>query len=131
MAIVPGLTAREGVAGPGLGPFSKVLPSFISVLSGRVRALTREGPPATCQGDWLYKHPRRLGAPRHRSPQLPGHSAAQRVGRRQALQQPLQGQPQEVQLLGGLLELGLSLQRGQGPWGMGRGDTASGHPNGV
>lgn len=69
-----------------------------------------EGLLATCQGGGLHKHPGRLGVPRHSGPQLPGHSATQRVSGRQSLQELPQGQPQEVQFLGGLLELGLSLQ---------------------
>lgn len=80
-------------------------------------ALTWEGLLATCHGGGLHKHPRRLGVPRPSGPQLPGHSAAQRMSGRQTLQQLLQGQPQEVQFLGGLLQLGLSLRSRNGQGG--------------
>lgn len=98
-------------------PFSKVLPHYVSGSSLEGRKSSEVGLLATCHGGGLHKCRWRLGVPRHSSPQLPGHSATQGVGRRQSLQQPLQGQPQEVQLLGGLLELGLSLQRGHQPMG--------------
>lgn len=98
-------------------PFSKVLPHCVSGSSLEGRKSSEVGLLATCHGGGLHKCRWRLGVPRHSSPQLPGHSATQGVGRRQSLQQPLQGQPQEVQLLGGLLELGLSLQRGHQPMG--------------
>lgn len=105
------------MVGPGLEPFSKVLPHCVSGSSLEGRKSSEVGLLATCHGGGLHKCRWRLGVPRHSSPQLPGHSATQGVGRRQSLQQPLQGQPQEVQLLGGLLELGLSLQRGHQPMG--------------